>query len=167
MILPFSTKINNKPTYFVERIHSGLIQNNLVNNFALTDGGDFSILMLATCEPKIHTIREDKTDRWKPGTIIDFFINVRQKNMFRFAPKLPVVSTQKIEIRYIPLTIPRGKMCPCVWVDGKIKYDMAGALADEFLHFAQNDGFDTIDDFFDYFNADFKGKLIHWTNKRY
>ncbi|OXA76380.1 hypothetical protein B0A58_07345 [Flavobacterium branchiophilum NBRC 15030 = ATCC 35035] len=47
---------------------------------------------------KIHTIREDKNDRWKVGNKIDFFINARQKNMFRFAPVLPVVNTQKIEI---------------------------------------------------------------------
>ncbi|WP_293871665.1 hypothetical protein [Flavobacterium sp.] len=29
MILPFSTQINGKPTYFVERIHAGLIINDL------------------------------------------------------------------------------------------------------------------------------------------
>ena len=37
----------------------------------------------------------------------------------------------------------------------------------EILQLAQNDGFDTIDDFFAYFSENFKGVIIHWTDKIY
>ena len=106
---------------------------------------------------KIHTIREDKNERWKVGTKIDFFINVRQKNMFRFAPVLPVVSTQDIEIEYTG----SGVYNAWVFINGKLMNEK------NLLEFAQNDGFDTIEDFFAYFNKDYTGKIIHWTDKRY
>ena len=32
---------------------------------------------------------------------------------------------------------------------------------------AKNDGFDSVDDFFKWFDKDFNGKIIHWTNKKY
>lgn len=31
----------------------------------------------------------------------------------------------------------------------------------------RNDGFDSVEDFFDWFNKDFEGKIIHWTYLRY
>jgi len=34
-------------------------------------------------------------------------------------------------------------------------------------HLAKNDGFEGIEDFFKWFNEDFKGKIIHWTNYKY
>jgi hypothetical protein len=30
-----------------------------------------------------------------------------------------------------------------------------------------NDGFDSVDDFFEWFNEDFAGKIIHWTDLKY
>lgn len=159
MILPFSTQINSKPTYFVEKIHSGLLQNDLLQGFDLGSDHNFDLDKLCSCEPKLHTIREDKTNRWKAGNKIDFFINCRQPNMFRFAPVLPVVSVQKIEILYDKAF---GKSIqPDVIIDGVRLHPMK---LDEL---AQNDGFDTVEDFFAYFNEDFTGKLIHWTDKRY
>jgi hypothetical protein len=32
---------------------------------------------------------------------------------------------------------------------------------------ARNDGFDSTDQFFCYFDKDFSGRIIHWTNTRY
>ena len=32
---------------------------------------------------------------------------------------------------------------------------------------ARNDGFDSINEFFDFFDKDFSGKIIHWTDKKY
>ena len=32
---------------------------------------------------------------------------------------------------------------------------------------AYNDGFESVEAFFNYFCKDFKGKIIHWTNLRY
>lgn len=167
MILPFSTQLNGKPTYFVEKIHSALLQNNLLQGYDLGFGHGFDLDKLCSCEPKLHTIREDIKDRWQPGTKIDFFINCRQKDMFRFAPVLPVVSTQKIQIK-------RHLDYVSIFID-KVLFEIE---LDEFTkkikstdpvikQLAQNDGFDTIEDFLTYFNKDFKGKIIHWTNLKY
>ena len=169
MILPFSTQLNGKPTYFVEKIHAGLLINGLWeggfdSNFA---HNNFSTDALAEKHAKIHTIREDKNNRWTPGTKIDFFINCRQPNMFRFAPVLPVVSVQKVEIIYFPLTTIPVRKVPVLKVDDEIIYDAAGINEKQMLEFANNDGFDTIENFFSYFNEDFTGKLIHWTDLKY
>jgi hypothetical protein len=164
MILGFSTQLNGKPTYFVEKIHSGLIMNDLMNGFdACFANKGFSIDAFAEKHMKLHTIRLDKNDRWQPGTKIDFFINCRQPNMFRFAPILPVVSFQKILITY---TKTKKAM---VFIDDKCFYMQDFSLEGnhKMLHLAQNDGFDTIADFFTYFNENFTGKIIHWTDLRY
>lgn len=166
MILPFSTQINGKPSYFVERIHSGILENKLseIDGIYL-EKSDISKSISIT--PKIHTIREDKKNRWKIGTMIHFFINVRQKNMFMFAPVLSVVSTQKFEIIYLEN---RDLKKTQVWLDDVfcLYYRYGDRVIDKgLLEFAQNDGFDTIESFFEYFNKDFTGKLIHWTDKRY
>jgi len=172
MILPFSTQLNGKPTYFVEKIWQGLKENDLLFPGVSLEAIDrryfecFGKTLFdysKKVKPKTTTIREDKTNRWKPGTKIDFFINCRQPTMFRFAPVLPVVSVQKIEIAY------NLKGLPIVTIDGKYFYVPGISLETKYkmLHLAQNDGFDTIEGFFAYFNEDFTGKIIHWTHKRY
>lgn len=165
MILGFSTKLNDKPTYFVEKIHSGLLQNDLMNGFDIGYDHNFDLDKLSSCEPKLHTLRDDPNDRWHRGKIIDFFINVRKKDMFRFAPKLPVVSTQKIEIIYYTNDFDLIYQIPpkrAVIIDDKKRLN-----ENEIKQLAQNDGFDTTEDFFIYFDKCFTGKLIHWTDLRY
>jgi len=171
MILPFSTKMNGKPTYFVERIHQSLKSTYFNDSVGFSPAHvpkDFDFVMFPLLEPKHHTIREDEKDRWKAGNKIDYFINCRQKDMFRFAPVLPVVSTQKVEIRWYELF---DKKMVRVFIDNRsfacVKFDSTMIVTGEMLLFAQNDGFDTIEDFFAYFNEDFKGKIIHWTDLRY
>lgn len=176
MILPFSTKLNGKPTYFVEKIFKGI--KKALNDetyykiaYSIPPGEMLKPYKLDVDKyhevySKIHTIREDKKDRWKPGTMIDFYINTRTKDMFRFAPRIPVVSTQKIKITHIGNT--RN-----VSIDNMLFYfgcpndEYQTIMIDKMLSFAQNDGFDTLKDFFAYFNEDFTGKIIHWTDKRY
>ena len=170
MILPFSTQINGKPTYFVERIIGGLFDADINNDLRLPPS--FSYEKLRTIPGKIHSIREDKNDRWRPGIIIDFFINVRQKNMLRFAPKIPVTTTQRFCLEWhrnkdstvARIYIDRRSFACVIWNKG---HEDNPIITGKLLEFAQNDGFDTIDEFFKYFNTDFKGKLIHWTNKTY
>jgi hypothetical protein len=168
MILPFSTQLNGKPTYFVERIHKCFSLKEIYMIAGLDPSvhypKDYNFVAKDKLSPKLHTIREDKNDRWKAGTKIDFFINCRQKNMFRFAPVLPVVSTQKVEIKWIGFN---NGFRPCIWIDKKLIYDLAGINKKQMLELAQNDGFDTIEDFFRYFDKDFKGKIIHWTDLKY
>jgi len=172
MILGFSTQINGKPTYFVEKIWLGLFDGHFnklsylrFKNEAIMNKVDWGIKYVET--KKIHTIREDPKDRWKKGNKIDFFINVRKKNMFRFAPVLVVVSTQKFEIKYHTNTF-------LVYIDEKLFFfGNRDFTINEFenyegmLKLAHNDGFETIQDFCTYFNEDFIGKIIHWTDLRY
>ena len=171
MILPFSTQINGKPSYFVERIHSGLIINDLWPEAFDADFAHkgFSMDAFAEKDAKIHTIREDKNNRWKVGAKVDFFINSRQKNMFRFAPVLPVVSIQKIEITWVSevrsVELSKLNSKRLNYVD--VIIDGILLCIQDIKELAQNDGFDTVEEFFAYFNEDFTGKLIHWTNKRY
>lgn len=171
MILPFSTKINGKPTYFVEKIWRGLLNKNFnllayhrFKNNAADEGVIDDWNWKEDLNPKIHTIREDKNNRWKVGTKIDFFINCRQKNMFRFAPVLSVVSVQKVLMTYAFNDVIQ------ISVDDKELFSYIDRL-----EFAQNDGFDTWEDFFNFFYSKikespkqiFKGKLIHWTGHEY
>jgi hypothetical protein len=163
MILSFSTQLNGRPTYFVEKIVCGLFDTiNITKADWHLYSKDFESRTVHN--PKLHTIREDKNERWKPGTKIDFFINCRQKNMFRFAPVLPVVSTQKVEIIWIGFS---DGYRPWVKIDNKNIYTIDRIDSDKMQQLAQNDGFDTIEDFFAYFNKDFKGKIIHWTDLKY
>ena len=166
MILPFSTNINGKETFFVQKIWGSLKSKCNLKDFIDETPTKFfaSFEVSKNLKPKLHTIREDKNDRWKIGTLIHFYINARQKNMFRFAPVLPVVSIQKIEIKMIGFS---DGFRPWVKIDDKLFYDVAEKLKPQMLQFAQNDGFDTIEDFFNYFDKDYLGKIIHWTDLKY
>ena len=118
--------------------------------------------------PKCHTIREDKTNRWKAGNDIHFVINNRTKDRFQFAPVVKCRRVQKIHIK----------------IYKSIEYDIYGEYSgiktnrevwvDDFLlskdatkELAINDGFPDTKAFFDFFENGFIGKIIHWTDKRY
>lgn len=112
---------------------------------------------------KIHTIREDKTGRWKPGMTIHFASGVRTKNYVQFHEG-KCFSTQQIEIRNIFRKTDFNTYTICrhdVRVDGR------SLLDEEIEKLAKNDGFNGLDDFFGWFNQGFKGKIIHWTEFRY
>ena len=195
MILGFSTRfpkgsgrLTGQPTYFVEKViaclHFDLMSGSILNDF-LQDASkqlkykskqEFidKIISLKN-NTKKHTIRGDKKGRWILGRLIDFFIGVRTKSMFRFAPKVPVISTQEISIKHYEKYV-------CIGVENK---DMEGVTTLCFYHktkegykqcwngtnlierIALNDGFDSVDDFFEWFIEDFKGKIIHWTELTY
>lgn len=172
MILSFSTKLNNKSTYFVEKIWAG-IENMFAEN---TEEGlrylmpkeyfdclDLGFQNMKPFKSKLHTIREDKKNRWKSGLKIDFFINCRQPNMFRFAPTLQVLNVQKIEINWFK-SIEEKRFW---YKDTTISIDNRYLSASEVKDLALNDGFDSVEEFFNYFDNNFKGKIIHWTNLKY
>ena len=163
MILSFKTKINGKPTYFVEKIHSGLLQNGVTDFDGISfENRNFDLKKLTRSEPKIHTIRTDKKNRWKAGMMIDFFINARQKDMFRFAPRIEVFSIENIEIVHSDFHGDKGyDKGSWVLIDNIV---ISSCWVDTL---ARNDGFESTGDFFDYFNEDFKGKIIHWTDHQY
>lgn len=135
MTLLFATQINGKPTNFVEKIQSG---------------------------SKIHTIRTDTHDRWESGKMIIFSIWTGRpyySKMFEFAPRLPVVSVQKV---FMKLHQEELK----VSIDDKYLNNSA------IEELAINDGFDSVEDFERYFISQMKdnqysGKIIHWTDFKY
>lgn len=85
-------------------------------------------------------------------------INNRTTNRFEFAPEMLCTGVQKIEIKYIDLS---GEMAIVIKIDDKI------LSWDEIIMLAINDGFKDVQAFLNYFNTDFKGKIIHWTDLRY
>lgn len=171
MILPFSTQLDGKPTYFIEKIWTGLLGKkfNLLAYHRFKDEAAYDGVIdqwdyKKSLSPKIHTIREDKKERWKPGTKIDFFINCRQKNMFRFAPVLPVVRVQRVFMTYLFNDIIE------ISINGRQLHQPS-----QLLEFAINDGFASWTDFFNYFypkiiaseNEEYHAKIIHWTDLKY
>jgi hypothetical protein len=102
---------------------------------------------------KIHTIRKDKHDRWHKGRKIHFATGIRTPNYNQFYSGT-CVSTQKIYINPdIKDVIVETKMTPEQNIDPE--------------KIALKDGFDNENDFWDWFDEPFEGKLIHWTNFNY
>ena len=147
-----------EPTRFREKIIKGIYPYSIYNNIDL--------------HPKIHTIREDPHNRWKPGNIIHHAYGVRTKNYDCF-DEGECKSVQEIEIKeyfidendfvshsytLINKGVPRIFR---VFIDSKMLSE------DEIDILARNDGFDSTKDFFRWFNKPFKGKIIHWTNLKY
>jgi len=180
MKLSFKTELYKKPSYFPEKILRSIYelsmqddQNNSVPEINIEgfykSGYNFNCIQFYTCRQKLHTIREDKPDRWKSNMKIHFVIFNRSKNEFRFAPVLLCKSTQKFELYYDHKNNKRS-----VYIDDKLFYsENFNHIPDFFLKFlfmrqlAFNDGFNSIKDFFNYFDKPFKGKIIHWTDKIY
>ena len=177
MNLSFTTKwsktmpshMANNPTLFVPKIILGLQQQkpqfepvyqHCLRNYVFLQRKLKEDYKLCVDYPKLHTIRHDTKNRWKAGNRIHFYIYTRTKNQLRFAPIIKCTATQKIEIIW---TDGDGfKMAqPTVWIDG------SWILGDALNQLAINDGFNNVEDFFAYFNKDFTGKLIHWTNLKY
>lgn len=153
--------IGNKKTFFVYKIKKAIQLECLKHQQKiLFNHGHIGDNIMEAVAPKLHTIREDKTDRWKPGNDIHFVINDQTKNREQFLPPVKCISTQKIEIKYLKDML-SGNLFPIVMIDN---FD----IEDRILKLlAINDGFTTVDEFFAYFNTDFTGKLIHWTPLKY
>lgn len=156
MTLAFRTQLNGKPTYFVEKIWKSLKDLEITKELVdATFVHNFSWERFGCMKPKLHTIREDKSNRWKACNYIHFVINNRTPQRFQFAPVVKCVSVQNIEIRYF---IKNNVNKVSIKVDG-----VKTSLNDISI----NDGFESPGEFLDYFNKDFTGKIIHWTNLKY
>jgi len=165
MKLSFSTKIEDKPNYFLEKIWKGILQEhpNLENTYldyqrrhldkfgCFWDGDNYREFL----NPKIHTIRRDVNKQWKKGMTINLVININENDEFQFAPVLKCQNTQNVQIDYSNFVITG----PAVFVDYELYTN------DQLEVLAINDGFTGSEEFFQYFNADFNGTLIHWTNQ--
>jgi len=160
MNLPFSLKIGAWPTHFPEKILNGLYwpDGEVDEYFAQSAHHpdiDINLALNPDTKAKIHTIREDPTDRWKPGSKIHFVIHNRSKKRFQFAPVLEVKSVQKIEVRRFG-----GEVI--IWIDNSTLLH-----PEDVNTLAVNDGFPSAMRFLQFFDRDFKGKIIHWADHRY
>lgn len=112
---------------------------------------------------KIHTIRHDQHNRWREGMAIQMATGVRTKNYNCFKKEVCT------EVQDVFMTYAYNDLIQ-ISVDGRELFGF-----DERMAFAQNDGFNTWQDFFKWFypiimkspKECFTGKLIHWTDKRY
>lgn len=164
MTLAFSTQwpermgaLANQPNFFVSKTWASIIKSinempvqELIKTFQELDG--LTRNRIYTVKPKKHTIRAGH--RWHAGMKINPVINNRTKDRFQFTPVIECKCVQDIEIKWAHSLV-------WVYVDGdRINEATARSLA-------FNDGFDSMEDFFAYFNTDFKGQIIHWTDLRY
>lgn len=173
MIIPFSTKFKDgTPTYFIKKIWESLaLKNDFCSAEYRTFKETYNSLFksywdgFGTCSvnPKHHTIREDIHDRWHAGRLIHPVVFNRSKNQFQFAPTMTCISTQKIEIKH------DNSWCNkvSVIIDGKILNASDKEQFKIIEVIAINDGFRYVSDFFAWFDHDFTGKIIHWTNLKY
>lgn len=191
MTLPFSTKwpdrmgeLAKQPNYFVEKILLGLYNMSPRRIIELKKyyqkvpvySSEFRSFIEAVhyrdiLKPKLHTIREDAHGRWKRGMKIHFVINNRTKNRFQFAPVLECVSIQYISICYVDdypivyLGETMESVMPFYWENPSNDEDGYGV--EQMKQLAINDGFPSIEAFFQYFDSNFNGKIIHWTDLKY
>lgn len=175
MTLSFSTKWPARmqscavqPNYFIQKIWKAIPDATLG---ILSDYYSAHMDKFGYCwdtyqppRPKLHTIR--RGHRWKPGMKIHMVINNRTPRRFQFAPVIRCVSVQDIEIKEKVMT-----PFPCYKTNDQrvftVNVDGKYLIGDRIMDIAINDGFDSADHFFEYFNEDFEGQIIHWTPLRY
>ena len=156
MTLSFSTKFPwGEPTHFVAKIWNSLNQHygEAIAEDFYEYGAD--LYDFEGHFPKHHTIRADNKNRWKPGCKIHPVIHNRTPNRFQFAPVLKCVSVQRIEIKRSVVTVFDESNNP------------KNLTVQQIHRLAQNDGFSNLADFWTWFDKDFGGKIIHWTDLKY
>ncbi|RYX86895.1 hypothetical protein EON73_02460 [bacterium] len=170
MNLGFSQEINGNPSNFIEKIWASIILNKLdgINKvqyhaYAALYNNQFNENwdgFMEEKKPKLHTIRSGK--RWKAGDLIHFVIDTSPTTYFQFAPVFKCYSVQDIEIR----NVSGQKKRPIVYIEGR-EIQLLENHRSILPELAVNDGFESINDFFAYFNTDFTGQLVHWTEFNY
>lgn len=168
MIIHFAKTFpfNNEPTKFVEKILFGLWLSPLKKELV-------KFIWNCKYEPneltpnekaKIHTIRKDKHNRWKQGRPIHFMQwtgDPYRSKCFHFAPVISCTSVQNITIKYLE----DGNVY--VSIDNRLVYSKLSGESKTIQQLASADGFNSVNDFFKWFDTDFSGKIIHWTDFKY
>lgn len=116
---------------------------------------------------KIHTIREDKNNRWISGRSIQFADGVRTKLYNEFKTGT-CFRTQEIEFKWTKHNagLVSESWGVRVFIDG-INVINSDNTIDQL---AWNDGFKNRKEFFEWEawnKKNFKGKIIHWTDLKY
>jgi hypothetical protein len=157
-----------KPTYFIDKISRCLVVTNQLK--AIDFCGfydsykykfDKSYDLDETETPKLHTIRRNLFNKWQETSEIEFCINRNSEDEFQFAPTTSIIALQFIRISYNEADCEKACSEPAIYIDEKpIDLKTLSALA-------VNDGFENVVDFLTYFNTNFTGIIIHWTNLKY
>ncbi|MXV39367.1 hypothetical protein GO491_11880 [Flavobacteriaceae bacterium Ap0902] len=167
-----------EPTYFIEKIlnsmHYDLKTGAELNKYLQYNKYGYScksdlINEIINQNSKKHTIRfmtPERAKQWE-GNMIDFYVKDRTKDAFKFAPRVPVTTVQRIKIIHHRDFI---KGVSAIFINDN-------RLSDQNIHeLAKNDGFNNGYDFFAYFNQERiesykkEGKypyIIHWTDLKY
>lgn len=146
--------IAGKPTHFVEKIVKHYMKAEMFGANHLPF--DFDFRACAKALPKVHQILTDKENVFRPNSPIIHIIKGAHSAIAQFAPRAKVVSTQTIEISHLD----DGDRY--IWIDGSVLLNQR-----QMEMLAINEGFYSLADFFAYYNEDFKGKLVHWTDLKY
>lgn len=118
---------------------------------------------------KVHTIRKDEQNLWQPSMAIHMVSDEPGNLSNTFNDNIPelqtCISTQRITITYY--MFPTAADAAGHISGAGVKIDGRALSPLEIHELAVADGFNNIDDFFNWFTGSFTGKLIHWTNKKY
>lgn len=168
--------LSGKPTLFVEKILHGLDRFNLTGFFewnevfleAYKEGYLLKeykdgVLFEDDYDGKIHTIRGKGKRKWNEKKI-HFRIWTGKPYVtptFLFAPIIPCTGTEDIFV--IHPDNENDQFKPYVMIGDKYLWNDSP----EMKELAINDGFDSVDDFFLWFDEYFEGEIIHWTKRRY
>lgn len=166
-------RIGGQPTNFIPKIWKGVITAGVKMN--AREFADMSAALtqeqctlIDQVKPKLHTFRENYGNRWKPGKLIHSIINNRTPKRVQFLPTITCTAVQDVFIH------PHSKTMQ-IWrldqVDSNPDSPFEGWWQDippETVEtIAVNDGFENIDDFYNYFGKEWGGGIIHWTDLRY
>ncbi len=167
MKLSFITRFENgKPTYFLDKIHecetckigmvSAIMSLNRLYKMVGKEEGSILTNKEKKYFPKIHTLRKDKGNYWKKGNRITFCVFKDTQKETDFG-KSKCTGTQRVVI------VPEAK--EITLIDPSEKFGMR--QIEDVKQFAKNDGFDTVEEFWQYFDKPEAYKIIHWTNFKY
>lgn len=203
MILGFYQKINGKPTNFREKILScvspvtavGLVYAPVTKKVMNGNPRQMAILIdevglvsqpkpfevKTTFKPKRHTIREDKSGRWRKGMKIQMVYRGKHYSIAdHFNKDVPELSHCK-DVQRITIHWRRPKFMEKKYGDNiptftlKVKNQYLYVTIDGKLighktlkELAINDGFESIAEFLQYFRKTIKNwSLIHFTDFKY
>lgn len=170
MTLGFSLyhdKAKKHPTHFPERVIKsidGITEYQQSSLLKVYKWHDVDYPFDPKVSAKKHTIRVDKSNRWRKGMKIHPVINNRTKNRFQFAPEMTCTGVERIFMSLHPQT-----------------EELEISAGDSYLYYpekeklATNDGFDSYEDFEKWFHKILikeaaqclSARIIHWTDVRY
>jgi hypothetical protein len=144
MILGFKKTFPwGEPTFFKEKIWSSFETTNYPQE-----------------KPKLHSIRAG--ERWQPGMFMHLAYGVRTKKYECFQ-----LATVKTVQRIIISARDKRVLVATRGIDKSYFIDFLKLNEDMIEDLAKNDGFDSVTDFWKWFDQDMSGQIISWTGKLY